>query len=337
MPIVWDKTRKRYRYQLHRHAGGQRVRVNKILPRGWSRAQADDYDRIETARIIGEITGVQRRIADVETAMMLYLDERAASLKSHTSVVNDMGQLHPYYKNKTFDDLPAIARDYTRDHIDALKPATIRKRLTILRAACRYAWQHHDMGESAPGERMQMPIVKNARHVYPSRADIIRIARSLPRLPRAAILTAYYTGMRISEVLRAEATDQSYQLHDTKNSLPRHVPIHPRIAVYARHKAHWQDQRGDTISKQFQRACAALGITGVRLHDLRHAAASEMINAGIDLYTVGAVLGHKSATSTGRYAHLAQSRLQHAVNRIGSRILSPTTKTEKGAKPKKAA
>ncbi|KXJ63044.1 hypothetical protein AXY46_03230 [Achromobacter xylosoxidans] len=37
----------------------------------------------------------------------------------------------------------------------------------------------------------------------------------------------------------------------------------------------------------------------LRFHDLRHSAASEMINVNkVDLYTTGAVLGHKSAAST---------------------------------------
>ena len=56
-----------------------------------------------------------------------------------------------------------------------------------------------------------------------------------------------------------------------------------------------------------------------RLHDLRHSTASEMINAGVDLYTVGGVLGHKSAISTKRYSHLATKTLQNAVGLVGKK------------------
>jgi site-specific recombinase XerD len=45
-----------------------------------------------------------------------------------------------------------------------------------------------------------------------------------------------------------------------------------------------------------------------------------MINNGIDLYTVGAVLGHKDARSTQRYAHLATDALSAAVGKIGQKI-----------------
>ena len=48
-------------------------------------------------------------------------------------------------------------------------------------------------------------------------------------------------------------------------------------------------------------------------HDLRHSAASFMINAGIDLYAVGRILGHADHQSTMRYSHLANETLMAAV------------------------
>ena len=57
----------------------------------------------------------------------------------------------------------------------------------------------------------------------------------------------------------------------------------------------------------------------MHLHDLRHSTASEMINARVDLYTVGAVLGHTDPRSTKRYAHLRHETLAEAVGKIGRR------------------
>lgn len=53
-----------------------------------------------------------------------------------------------------------------------------------------------------------------------------------------------------------------------------------------------------TLEAAWRRARAACGLEHVHLHDLRHSTASELINAGVDLYTVGAVLGHKDPRST---------------------------------------
>ncbi len=58
----------------------------------------------------------------------------------------------------------------------------------------------------------------------------------------------------------------------------------------------------------------------MHFHDLRHSAASQMINAGVDLYTVGAVLGHRSASSTKRYSHLATDSLRVALDKIGRKV-----------------
>jgi len=51
-------------------------------------------------------------------------------------------------------------------------------------------------------------------------------------------------------------------------------------------------------------ALESAGIPDMRLHDLRHSAASAMVNAGYSLYVVGKTLGHKHASTTQRYAHV---------------------------------
>ena len=53
------------------------------------------------------------------------------------------------------------------------------------------------------------------------------------------------------------------------------------------------------------------------LERLRHSTAIEMINAGIALNTVGEVLGHRSAASTRRYAHLQTAALKGALATVG--------------------
>lgn len=54
-------------------------------------------------------------------------------------------------------------------------------------------------------------------------------------------------------------------------------------------------------------------LPGLRIHDLRHSAASFMVNSGVDLFAVGKVLGHASYQSTQRYSHLANDTLLKAV------------------------
>ena len=68
-----------------------------------------------------------------------------------------------------------------------------------------------------------------------------------------------------------------------------------------------------TLKRAWGTARKEAGLGDFHLHDLRHSAASFMINAGIDLYAVGKVLGHADHKSTMRYRHLANETLLAAV------------------------
>jgi integrase len=68
-----------------------------------------------------------------------------------------------------------------------------------------------------------------------------------------------------------------------------------------------------SIKRGWQAARNAAGLPDLRIHDLRHSAASFMVNSGVDLFAVGKVLGHASYQSTQRYSHLANATLLAAV------------------------
>lgn len=236
--------------------------------------------------------------------------------------------VEPHYRGKALSQLPDVARDYMK--AATVSPATVRNRLAYLRAACRWAWKHHGMGEHDPAERMILPKVSNARQVYLGRGDMLRIARHLGYgYPRDIVRVAFYTGMRLSEILRSESVKAgefpALSVEDTKNGQPRLIPVHPRIAHLVR--GDWPPRgHKSALSHKIKQAMVSTGVGHARLHDLRHSAASEMINNRVELYTVGAVLGHKSAVSTARYAHLAQASLRDAVGRIGAKIPHPAEK-----------
>lgn len=68
-----------------------------------------------------------------------------------------------------------------------------------------------------------------------------------------------------------------------------------------------QPPRPDSFTRAFNRLRDRLGLT-VRLHDLRHAHATQLLTAGIDVRTVAGRLGHSSASTTlNIYAHFVAS------------------------------
>lgn len=318
MPIYLDKQKKRWRYEFDRYVGGQRQRATKLLPQAWTRAQAEAYARERDAETYAVATGAAKPRHLISAAVLAYLTDHAPGLKNRAILERELMLCQHAFAGRYIDELADVAAAYAKAERERLAPATIKNRMAYLRAACRWAWKKRGMGEHDPAERMTLPTVRNERHVYITHAQCIKIARRIKhREARAAVLIAFYSGMRLGEVLRAEPTERGWLLADTKNGERRLVPVHPKIAHLARRWPRALPAR--TVQGQFARAVAAEGLTGVRFHDLRHSAASAMINAGVDLYTVGGVLGHKAAASTKRYSHLANDTLAAAVKNIGKR------------------
>jgi integrase len=175
-------------------------------------------------------------------------------------------------------------------------------------------------------------------------------ATELPRLLAAihkheqrqgarAILLLLLTGARRAEVLTA--TWNQFDLDhgvwtkpaaSTKQKALHHVPLsNPAIELLkqiqqesvlseflfpARDGGHRID-----IKKDWAQVCRAAGITGLRLHDLRHSYASMLVSAGLSLPIVGALLGHSQASTTQRYAHLADDPLRQATAKVGQIVV----------------
>lgn len=319
MSIRYLRDKKRFRFEFEATINGQRIRATKLLPAAWDKAKADAFDRKESDRLYSEAKGLQRPAYFIEKAVSLYIDERCPNLKTGLETAKELARCYDAYKGRTVEELADVAREYAEEQKGKLAPASIRNRLAYLRAACRYAYRFHNYGESDPAERMQMPTVKNERHYYASRKEMLMISRKMTnRSARAVVRVAFYSGMRLGEILRAEVlSEQCFLLSDTKNGQRRMVPIHPKLNACLKYFP-------ISISKiwaqrQFQQACKKVGLDHLHFHDLRHSAASEMINNGATLYEVGGVLGHMDQRSTQRYAHLATNTLANAIGLIGKK------------------
>jgi integrase len=68
--------------------------------------------------------------------------------------------------------------------------------------------------------------------------------------------------------------------------------------------------------RTFEPIVKEAGIPHFRYHDIRHTFASRLIMAGVDLRTVQQLMGHKTIAMTVRYAHLAPSHEQEAIERL---------------------
>jgi integrase len=76
------------------------------------------------------------------------------------------------------------------------------------------------------------------------------------------------------------------------------------------------------LSNWWQAQRSAIGLADLRIHDLRHSAASSAINSGVPLAAVSRLLGHgvHSQTMTARYSHVLDSELARASDAVSERL-----------------
>lgn len=153
---------------------------------------------------------------------------------------------------------------------------------------------------------------------------------------RPIIALLLYTGARVSELLNAEwrfvnLDRRTWLIPMSKTGKQRYVPLSQPAIDIIRELPRFDGcpylvpnpktrKPYTEMKRAWDTARAAAGLSDVRIHDLRHSAASFMINAGVDLYTVGRVLGHADHQSTMRYAHLADDTLLEAVEAGAKRM-----------------
>lgn len=321
MPVHRDKRqRDRWRWQFNRVIRGRRYRASRLLPAGWDRARAEAYDRQETARLYAVASGLEPQEPLISEAVRLYVEHHLPGRRNAPDTTRALAALLPHYEGQPLSELPRIAREYATQ--PGLAPATIRNRLSYLRAAARYAWRHHQLGTQDHGARMPMPSVSNARHRYIRPEDLAPLLDRASDDLAAIITLAIYTGCRwISELLPRQPSDVLREGADvwlaipsTKTGRPHMVWIHPAArGALARlpFARHWR-----TYSREWDDIRAQAGHPGLRLHDLRHSLASALISSGATLAEVGAALNHRSPASTSRYAHLYPERLRDVVGKM---------------------
>jgi integrase len=159
------------------------------------------------------------------------------------------------------------------------------------------------------------------------------------RFPRAVncIRLLLLTGSRKHEAFAAEWGHIDFQRgvwvkpsSHTKQKKAEHVPLSaPTLALLAEMKAGSVPGEkylfpGDVpgnhitdIKKAWALICDKAELDDVRLHDLRHSFASHLVSSGMSLEIVGKLMGHTQVATTKRYAHLADTPLREATERMG--------------------
>ena len=175
--------------------------------------------------------------------------------------------------------------------------------------------------------------LNNARERFLSAEEAARLREAVaasqnPQLQHIVGLLLL-TGARLRELLDAkwehvDVKRRSWLIPTSKTGKPRHVPLSTAALAIIDQLPRFKDcpwlvpnietrRPFVSLKSAWRRAIKEANLPGLRIHDLRHSAASFLVAAGIDLYAVGKILGHANVASTARYSHLANETLLLAV------------------------
>jgi integrase len=153
----------------------------------------------------------------------------------------------------------------------------------------------------------------------------------------AAVRLLILTGARLREILHLKWENVDIErgllfLPDSKTGKKAIVLNAPAMAVLAglphigayvvagAAAATDEEKSRADLNRPWRALVKRAGLTGLRIHDLRHTHASFGAGAGLGLPIIGKLLGHTKAATTQKYAHLDIDPLRKASEHIGSRL-----------------
>jgi site-specific recombinase XerD len=263
------------------------------------------------------------------------------------------------YARRTIDTyvghIAAFARHFGRSP-DQLGPEQVRAyQLHILER--KLSWSTFNQAACALrflfvttlGRREQLPMIPYGKRpkTLPSVLSPDEVLRLIdaeaPGRDRLLLQVAYGCGLRLSELLHLQVADidsarMVIQVRQGKGAKDRLVPLSPRLLQELRH--YWRVFRprtwlfggrrpdrpisGGQVQRRFLRLRLKAGITKrCTMHTLRHSYATHLLEAGVDLLTLKALLGHRSLETTAHYLHVSTQRLRQTPSLLDLLVVPP--------------
>lgn len=175
--------------------------------------------------------------------------------------------------------------------------------------------------------------------------EVTRLLAAVPGLrERAAMEIAYGAGLRLSEVLHLKLSDidserMILRVDQGKGKKDRNIMLSPALLETLR--AYWRESKprvwlfpgqggkrplnATIIQRAFKQAKEQARIAKpVSFHSLRHSFATHLLETGVNVRTIQALLGHSSLGTTQRYTHVAGDYLRETRSPLDAlRQISP--------------
>jgi integrase len=244
------------------------------------------------------------------------------------------------FGGKAADSITPADIEAFRDGLHGqLSPATINRHLQLFRAIFGRALRHNKVN-SNPLRMVKLFRENNKRERYLSADEEIRLLELLPVWLSPLVIVAMHTGLRRGELLKlcwqhVDFTSGTIAVRAPKSGEDEHVVMNETTkrtltALWERRLRRLEvlpgpsgfvftGPRGRQIrnfNPYWYTALRKARIGDFHFHDLRHTFGSRAAMAGVDLYTLQALMRHRTPQMTMRYAHLSPFHLRDAIQRL---------------------
>lgn len=252
--------------------------------------------------------------------------------------------LNKAFKDVRLEDINAgLVRKYITDRRSkGLAPATINREISLLKSVL-YAAEYDGLIASNPirGRRVKKLEESNSREksilsLNLTDDDLRRLIDCAAPHLKPILTLALVTGMRKSEILKMKWKHINFTLgtirvpvENSKTKRERFIPIDSNLIVMLdsiERKGDYVFLNSKTgkniteIKKAFKTALKAVGIKGLRFHDLRHLAAYRLVKV-TDIVTASKILGHADVKMTLRYCHPSEKDKREAIEKASENLI----------------
>lgn len=191
-----------------------------------------------------------------------------------------------------------------------------------------------------PAQSLKLFQLNNNRERYLSAEEVQRLRSVLEECPyeqmRIIVPLLLMLGCRKRELLEArwehiDLERRVWHIPMSKSGRARSVPLSSSAIEVFRGLERWEGcpyavpnpatlKPWGNLYHQWDAIRRRAGLDGVRIHDLRHSFASNLVNSGRSIYEVGKLLGHSQVKTTQRYAHLSDTVLMSAMEEAANAV-----------------
>lgn len=270
-----------------------------------------------------------------------YIEQHSRHKRGHKTSLIHLKRLSSFFGDMSLVRItPDDVLKYMIEREKQVSAATVNREIAVLKTMFNKAieWEKYGV-ERNPVKKVSFLEEESRRERILTPGEMEELLKKSQtswrgHLPLFLVI-ALNTGMRKREILTLKWEHVDFKnrylvvtKERSKSGKPRKVDMNSVVEEELRKAKRqgeyvfYNSKTGSHISHlaaPFKRVCKKAGIEDLTIHDLRHTAASYLVNhCGVDVVTVSKILGHSKIETTMKYLHPTSENRRKGVEGLGA-------------------